>query len=141
MQNTVRWRSDWLVGAKAGRFLGTPWSNESDANPPEGDNPRNLLFSSQILMEEEYRSIYQQNHQKTFKVILMKSHEFFPNYDKPGKRDLEPARQCSAMRRKQLTVKYVSLPLAHNCAQHRALNSKVRKILSFWDINFIIIGQ
>ena len=93
-------------------------------------------------MEEEYRSIYQQNQQKTFKVILMKSHEFFPYYDKPGKRDLEPARQqCSAMRRKQLTVKYVSLPLAHNCAQHRALNSKVRKILSFWDINFIIIGQ
>ena len=30
--------------------------------------------------------------QKTFKVILMKSLEFFPNYDKPGKRDLEPAR-------------------------------------------------
>ena len=89
-------------------------------------------------MEEEYRSIYQQNQQKTFKVILMKSHEFFPNYDKPGKRDLEPARQCSAMRRKQLTVKYVSLPLAHNCAQHRALNSKVRKILLFWDINFIV---
>ena len=49
--------------------------------------------------------------------------------------------QCSAMRRKQLTVKYVSLPLAHNCAQHRALNSKVRKILLFWDINFIIQGR
>ena len=46
-------------------------------------------------MEEEYRSIYQQIQQiqqKTFKVILMKIHEVFPNYDKPGKRDLEPAR-------------------------------------------------
>ena len=48
MQDTVRWRSDQLDGAVVGSFLGTPWSNESDANPPEGDNPRNLLFSSQI---------------------------------------------------------------------------------------------
>ena len=48
MQNTVRWRSDQLDGAVVGSFLGTPWSNESDANPPEGDNPRNVLFSSRI---------------------------------------------------------------------------------------------
>ena len=37
MQNTVRWRSDWLDDAVVGSSLGTPWSNESDANPPEGD--------------------------------------------------------------------------------------------------------
>ena len=41
MQNTVRWRC-------SREFLGTPWSNKSDAQPPEGDNPRNLLFSSRI---------------------------------------------------------------------------------------------
>ena len=29
--------------------MGTPWSNKSDAQPPEEDNPRNLLFSSRIL--------------------------------------------------------------------------------------------
>ena len=45
--NTVRWRSDQLDGSVVVSFLGTPWSNESDANPPKGDNPRNLLFSSQ----------------------------------------------------------------------------------------------
>ena len=39
MQNTVRWRSDWLEGSIVGKFFGTPWSNESDVNPPEGDNP------------------------------------------------------------------------------------------------------
>ena len=44
--NTIRWRSNWLDGAVVGSFLGTPWSNETDANPPEGDNPRNVLFSS-----------------------------------------------------------------------------------------------
>ena len=48
--NTVRWRSDWLDGAVFGSFLGTPWSNESDALPPEGDNPLNLLFSSRMLI-------------------------------------------------------------------------------------------
>ena len=31
-----RWRSDQLDDTE---FLGTAWSNESDANPPEGDNP------------------------------------------------------------------------------------------------------
>ena len=47
-----RWRSDRLDGCE---FLGTAWSNESDANPPEGDtkqpggdNPCSLLFSSSI---------------------------------------------------------------------------------------------
>ena len=40
---SARWR--W-----SGSFLGTPWSNESDAQPPEGDNPRNLLFSSRITL-------------------------------------------------------------------------------------------
>ena len=45
MQNTIRWRFDWLDGAVVGSFFGTPWSNESDANPPEGDNP---LLSSRI---------------------------------------------------------------------------------------------
>ena len=45
MQNTVRWRFDRLDGAVVGSFWGTPWSNKSDAHLPEGDNPRNLLFS------------------------------------------------------------------------------------------------
>ena len=48
MQNTIRWRSNRLDGAVVGSFFGTPWSNKSDANPPEGDNPRTLLFSSRI---------------------------------------------------------------------------------------------
>ena len=48
MQITVRWHSDWLDGAVVGSFLGTPWSNESDAKPPERDNPQNLLFSGRI---------------------------------------------------------------------------------------------
>ena len=38
---SARWR--W-------KFFGTTRSNESDANPPEGDNPWNLLFSSLIRM-------------------------------------------------------------------------------------------
>ena len=42
--NTVRWCSDQLDGAVVGSFLGTPWSNKSDAQPPEEDNSRNLLF-------------------------------------------------------------------------------------------------
>ena len=37
--------------AVVGSFLGTPWSNKSDAEPPEGDNPRNLLFSSRIIKQ------------------------------------------------------------------------------------------
>ena len=36
---SARWRCE---------FLGTAWSNKSDANPPEGDNSWNLLFSSSI---------------------------------------------------------------------------------------------
>ena len=48
MQNTVGWRYDRLDDAEVRSFLGTPWSNKSDANPPEGDIPRNLLFSSRI---------------------------------------------------------------------------------------------
>ena len=31
-------------------FMGTPWSNKSDAQPPEGDNPQNLLFSRRIVL-------------------------------------------------------------------------------------------
>ena len=40
--------SDRLDGNVVGSFLGSPWSNKSDAQPPEEDNPRNLLFSSWI---------------------------------------------------------------------------------------------
>ena len=29
-------------------FLGTPWSNENDAKPPEWENPRYLLFCSRM---------------------------------------------------------------------------------------------
>ena len=38
---STRWRCSQ-------EFFGNPYSNDSDANPPEGDNPRNLLFSSRI---------------------------------------------------------------------------------------------
>ena len=38
-------------GAVVGNFWGTPWSNKSDAHPPEGDNPRNLLFSQAQLTQ------------------------------------------------------------------------------------------
>ena len=53
MKNTVRWLSDRLDGAVVGSFLGTPWSNEIDAHarhaqPPEGDNTRNLLFTKKL---------------------------------------------------------------------------------------------
>ena len=52
MQNIVRWRSNWLGGTVVGSFLGASWSNQSDANSPEGDNPRYLLFSSPIVIPE-----------------------------------------------------------------------------------------
>ena len=48
MWNIVRWRSNGLDDAVVGSFLGTPWSNKSDAQSPEWDNPRNLLFRSRI---------------------------------------------------------------------------------------------
>ena len=56
MQNTVRWHSNWLDGGVLGNFLGTSWSNKSDANLPEGNNPRNLLFSSRIDFYEDETS-------------------------------------------------------------------------------------
>jgi hypothetical protein len=47
MQNTVRWRSNWLDGAVVGRFSGIPWSNESDANVEDSDcTVQMLLFFS-----------------------------------------------------------------------------------------------
>ena len=32
MQNIVRWHSNQLDGTVVARYLGAPWSNESDAN-------------------------------------------------------------------------------------------------------------
>ena len=42
MQNTVRWRSDWLDGTVVGSFLGTPRSNENDANTPERETTHEI---------------------------------------------------------------------------------------------------
>ena len=41
---TIRWRSDQFQPA----IFWNPWSNKSEWWLPEGDNPWNLLFSSQI---------------------------------------------------------------------------------------------
>jgi hypothetical protein len=50
MQNTVRWRSERLDGAVVRRFLGHPWSNESEANVEDSDcTVRMLLFISMEL--------------------------------------------------------------------------------------------
>ena len=51
---TVRWRSDQSQPAI---FLNT-WSNKSEWWPPEGDNPWNLLFSSQIVHKTVNRSVH-----------------------------------------------------------------------------------
>ena len=51
-----RWRLDQLDGFE---FWGTAWSNESDANPPKGDNPWSLLFSSSIMSHIWLTSICQ----------------------------------------------------------------------------------
>ena len=37
MPNTFSWHSDWLDGAVVERFLGTPWSNQSDENVEDTD--------------------------------------------------------------------------------------------------------
>ena len=58
MQNIVRWHSYWLSGAVVRSLLGTPLSNKSDANPPEGDNPRNLLFVSRIVIPKMKMKIW-----------------------------------------------------------------------------------
>ena len=47
---SARWRCSW-------EFLGTPWSNETDAQPPEGDNPLNLLFNSQIKSKDIFQTL------------------------------------------------------------------------------------
>ena len=44
IQSTVRWCSDQSLPA----IFWNPWSNKSEWWPPEGDNPWNLLFSSQM---------------------------------------------------------------------------------------------
>ena len=59
MQNTVRWPSDWLDGAVVGVFLGTSWSNKSEAYPLEEDNPQNLLFSSRIGVPQNIELVTQ----------------------------------------------------------------------------------
>ena len=41
----ARWRCSRAL-------FGNPWSNKSEWWPPEGDNPWNLLFSSQISVNE-----------------------------------------------------------------------------------------
>ena len=53
MQNTIRWCSDWLDGAVARSFLGTPWSNQSGANPPEGDMPHEICCLTAESSENE----------------------------------------------------------------------------------------
>ena len=46
--------------------LGTLWSNESDANPPGGDKPWNLFFSSSMDLWGEWRLFWWQ-------IVSMKS--------------------------------------------------------------------
>ena len=46
MQTTVRWSSNRLDGAVVGRFLGTPWSNKSDANVEDSDCTVRMLLVS-----------------------------------------------------------------------------------------------
>ena len=43
-----RWRSDQLDGA--GSFLGTPWSNESDANPPGAITHEICCLAAQLFI-------------------------------------------------------------------------------------------
>ena len=45
-----RYKMQMALGSARWRweFWGTAWSNESDANPPKGDNPWNLLFRSSM---------------------------------------------------------------------------------------------
>ena len=48
MQNTVRWRSDWLDGAVVGSSWGKPSQKKSDANVEGSDCKVRMLFSISI---------------------------------------------------------------------------------------------